>query len=103
MAPSNVYYQPVPIDESDSEIMAPIDQIHLARPLLGSRHISDELHADGLVANRKRVQRLMRIMGITTLYSKRRTSKENPAHQVYPYLLRGLEIDHPNQVWCSDQ
>ena len=82
--------------------MARIDQIHLQRPFLGSRRISDELRADGLIVGRKRVQRLMRTMGITAIYPKKRTSTPNAAHKVYPYLLRGLTIDHPGQVWCAD-
>ena len=90
------------MDESDLEIMARIDRIHLERPFLGSRRISDELRTDGLVVNRKRVQRSMRLMGICAIYPKKRTSAPNPAHRVFPYLLRGLKIDRPNQVWCSD-
>ena len=82
--------------------MARIDQIHLERPFLGSRRIAGELSEDGLVVNRKRVQRLMRIMGITAIYPKKSTSRPNPYHKIYPYLLRGLTIDRPNQVWCAD-
>lgn len=82
--------------------MARIDQIHLERPFLGSRRIVDELSSDGLVVNRKRVQRLMRIMGISALHPKKRTSIPHLGHKVYPYLLRGLTIDRPGQVWCSD-
>lgn len=102
VARSSVYYQPVPVDEDDLEVMARIDQIHLARPFLGSRRIADELRADGLIVNRKRVRRLMTIMGITAIYPKKQTSNPNPAHKVYPYLLRGLKIEAANQVWCSD-
>lgn len=82
--------------------MARIDKIHLERPFLGSRRIADELSNDGMAVNRKRVQRLMRTMDITALYPKKCTSIANPGHKVYPYLLRGLKIDRPGQVWCSD-
>lgn len=102
MARSSVYYQPAPVDESDLELMARIDQIHTGLPFLGSRRISDMLRDDGLIVNRKRVQRLMRIMGITALYPKKRTSTPHRGHKVYPYLLRGLSIDRPGQVWCAD-
>ncbi len=82
--------------------MRQLDEIHLARPFLGSRRLVDELKDRGLTVNRKRVQRLMRIMGITTIYPKPRTSKAAKGHDVYPYLLRGLEPERANQVWVAD-
>ena len=102
VARSTVYHHPIPVDETDFETMARIDQIHLEHPFLGSRRIAALLSEDGLAVNRKRVQRLMRIMGITAIYPKKSTSKPHPDHRVFPYLLRGLTIDRPNQVWCSD-
>lgn len=102
MARSSVYYQPKPVSDEDLATMERIDQIHTDLPFLGSRRISDVLRDDGLVINRKRVQRLMRTMGITALYPKKRTSTPHPRHKVYPYLLRGMDIDRPGQVWCAD-
>lgn len=102
VARSSYYYQPRPRPEADLDVMARIDAIHLERPFLGSRRIAEELADDGLPVNRKRVQRLMRVMGITALYPKPHTSRPNPGHRVYPYLLRGVTIDHANQVWSVD-
>jgi putative transposase len=79
-----------------------IDAIHLRLPFYGSRRIRDELHDLGHRVNRKRVQRLMRLMGLRALYPTRRTSHPGAGHKVYPYLLRGLRIDRPNQVWAAD-
>lgn len=102
VARSSYYYQPRPMPEADLEMMGKIDTIHLARPFLGSRRIADELADDGLSVNPKRVQRLMRLMGITALYPKPRTSRPAPGHRIYPYLLPGMTIDRPNQVWSTD-
>jgi putative transposase len=82
--------------------MKRIDAVPLEWPFLGSRRISDALADQGLVVNRQRVQRLMRIMGLTALYPKPRTTRPAPGHRIYPYLLRDLTIDRPNQVWCTD-
>lgn len=82
--------------------MALIDQIHTDLPFLGSRRIADELRDRGYVVNRKRVQRLMQLMGITAIYPKKRTTTPHPGHMIYPYLLRGLVIDRPGQVWAAD-
>ena len=82
--------------------MKRIDAVHLEWPFLGSRRINDALADDGLVVNRKRVQRLMRIMGLTALYPKLRTTQPAPGHRIYPYLLRDLTIDRPDQAWCAD-
>lgn len=99
---STVYYQPQPACQTDLELMARIDVIHLEHPFLGSRRITDALADDGWNVNRKRVQRLMRLMGIAALYPKAATSRPAPGHRIYPYRLRGLTIDRPNQVWCTD-
>jgi len=82
--------------------MRRIDEIYLEHPWMGSRTISGELKKAGLPASRSHVRRLMRIMGIESLAPKPGTSKRQPRHPVYPYLLRGMTIDRPNQVWATD-
>ena len=99
---STVYYPHQKESESDLILMRRIDEMHLKRPFYGSRRIRDWLHDEGHDVNRKRVQRLMRQMGITALYPKRRTSKPGKGHKIFPYLLRNLVIDRPNQVWATD-
>ena len=101
---SSVYYQPVPVKEEDLVVMRELDEIHLLRPFLGSRRLGDELGKKGLTVNRKRLLRLMRLMAITPIYPKPRTSRPGPGadHRVYPYLLDGLVIDRPNRVWAAD-
>ena len=103
VARSTVYYRHKPVSDADHRLMQRIDVLHLERPFLGSRRIADALaDEDGLVINRKRIQRLMRVMGITALYPKPRLSRPAAGHRIYPYRLRGLTIDRPNQVWASD-
>lgn len=102
VARSTVYYRRRSADRGDTDLMRRIDEIHLRLPFLGSRRIVDHLTDDGIVVNRKRVQRLMRIMGMAALYPKRKTSTPAPGHRIYPYLLRGKSIDRPGQVWCTD-
>jgi len=100
---SSVYYQLKPIPEEDLELMRRIDEIHLKLPFFGSRKIRDRLQREGTRVNRKRVQRLMRLMGISALYPrKRRTSLPDKGHKIYPYLLRDLPVVRPNQVWAAD-
>jgi len=99
---SSVYYVPVEPDAEEFELMRRIDEIHLEFPFYGSRTIARELRAKGYRANRKRVQRLMRLMGLESVAPKPNTSKPNEEHPVYPYLLRGLTISRPNQVWAAD-
>jgi putative transposase len=99
---STFYYQRQGIAEDDLALMRLIDECHLKHPYYGSRRIRDWLEDRGQRVNRKRVQRLMRLMGITTLYPKRNLSRRNQARRVYPYLLRGLPIERPNQVWAAD-
>lgn len=99
---SSVYYVPVETDAEELELMRRIDEIHLEFPFYGSRSIARELRGKGYRANRKRVQRLMRLMGLESVAPKPNTSKPNPEHPVYPYLLRGLTISRPNQVWATD-
>jgi len=99
---SSVYYQPLGISDEDLKLMRLIDEIHLKRPFYGSRRIRDDLQDLGHPLNRKKVQRLMRQMGIMALYPKAHTSRPGKGHKIYPYLLRGLMIDRPNQVWATD-
>ncbi len=99
---ASVYRHKAMVSDAELTIMRTIDEIHLARPFLGSRRIADELKDRSLSVNRKRVQRLMRLMGITAVYPKPKTSKAARGHKIYPYLLRGLEPSRPNQVWVAD-
>ena len=99
---STFYYQPKSVSEADLKLMRRIDEMHLRRPFYGSRRICDWLQGEGHDINRKRVQRLMRQMGITAVYPKKNTSQPIKGHKVYPYLLKGLKIDRPNQVWATD-
>lgn len=99
---SSSYHQPKPVPEADLALMKRIDRIHMDKPFLGSRRIVDALVEQGHRADRKRVRRLMRRMGIQAIYSGPKTSKPHPQHKIYPYLLRGLEINRANQVWASD-
>src|SRR6476659_7491214 len=89
-------------DDNDLAVMRRLDELFLAHPFLGSRRMSAMLRAEGQPINRKRVQRLMRKMGIAALGPKPRTSRPAPGHKVFPYLLRGLSIERPNQVWAAD-
>lgn len=82
--------------------MRRIDEIYTAYPFYGSRKILAVLNREGHSVNRKRIQRLMRLMGLETIYPKPKTTMKNPEHKVYPYLLCGVLIDHPNQVWSTD-
>jgi putative transposase len=99
---SSVYYQAAGVSEEDLSLMRLIDEIHLKRPFYGSRRIRDDLQDLGHPVNRKKVQRLMRRMGIMALYPKANTSRPGKGHKIYPYLLKGLTIDRPNQVWATD-
>jgi len=100
---SSVYYQLKPIPEEDLALMRKIDEIHLKRPFYGSRKIRDILQREGYNLNRKKVQRLMQLMGISALFpKKRRTSLPEKGHKIYPYLLRDLPVVRPNQVWAAD-
>src|SRR5271155_6011530 len=102
IARSTLYYRPVPADLDDLAVMRRMDELYLASPFYGSRRMVAVLRREGLVVNRKRVRRLMRVMGLEAIYQKPNTSQGHPDHKVYPYLLRGLIIERPNQVWCAD-
>jgi len=99
---SSFYHRPKPIKPERLELMRLIDAQYLKTPCWGSRSMRNHLRRLGYKVNRKRVQRLMRTMGLEAIYPKPRTSRPHPEHKVYPYLLRGLEIDRPNQVWTAD-
>ena len=98
----SVYYLPRPVSESDLELMHHIDRLHLEYPFAGSRMLRDLLKQDGYHVGRKHVATLMKRMGIEALYRKPRTTKPGAGHKIYPYLLRGLSINRPNQVWAMD-
>jgi len=102
VARSSAYYVPKPLADDDLVLMRLIDEIHLERPFYGSRRIRGALADRGHRVNRKRVQRLMRQMGITALYPRKSTSAPGPGHAIYPYRLAGLKIERPNQVWAAD-
>ena len=102
VARSTLYYRPVPVDAEDLAVMRRIDEMYLAWPFYGSRRMTAVLRDEGWMVNRKRVRRLMRVMGLEAIYQKPDTSRKHPEHKVYPYLLRDLVIDRPNQVWCAD-
>ena len=102
VARSSAYYRPTPISDDDLRMMRVIDEIHLELPFYGSRRIRDELETRGHSLNRKRVQRLMRQMGLRALYPRPRTSQPGKGHKIYPYLLRDLSVERANQVWASD-
>jgi putative transposase len=98
----SVYYLPRPVPEADLAIMRRLDRLHLELPFAGARMLRGMLAAEGCKIGRRHVKTLMRRMGIEALYRRPRTTKPEPGHKVYPYLLRGVEITRPNQVWAMD-
>ena len=102
VARSGVYRAPRPANDNDLLLMRRIDELYTAWPFLGSRRMTALLRAEGQRVNRKRVQRLMRRIGIAALGPKPRTTKPVPGHKIFPYLLRNLVIERPNQVWAAD-
>jgi hypothetical protein len=102
VARSGLYRPPRPANDDDLGLMRRIDELFTAWPFLGSRRMAAMLRADGWPINRKRVQRLMRRMGIAALGPKPRTTKPASGHKIFPYLLRNMAIDRPNQVWAAD-
>lgn len=99
---TSVYRQPKKERPEDLDLMRLIDEQYLKAPNYGSRSMRNFLRRSGYKTNRKRVQRLMRKMGLQAIYPKPKTSKPHPQHKIYPYLLRNTIIDQPNQVWCAD-
>jgi putative transposase len=98
----SVYYLPRSVPEADLAIMRRLDRLHLEFPFAGSRMLRGLLVAEGCKIGRRHVKTLMRRMGIEALYRRPRTTKPEPGHKIYPYLLRGVEITQPNQVWAMD-
>ena len=98
----SVYYLPRPVSATDLEIMRLLDRLHLDFPFAGSRMLQGLLAAEGCKVGRRHVKTLMKRMGIEALYRRPRTTKPEPGHRIYPYLLRGMEIVRPNQVWAMD-
>ena len=99
---STVYALPTPLSERDHHLMKRIDRLHLEMPFAGARMLRDLLAQEGIKVGRKHVATLMKRMGIEAVYRKPRTTRKHPQHRVYPYLLRGMTIDRPNQVWAMD-
>jgi putative transposase len=99
---STVYYLPTPVSAADLALMRRIDELHLDHPYAGARMLRDMLKREGVKVGRKHVRTLMWRMGIEALYRKPNTSRRHPGHKIYPYLLRGLTITRPNQVWAMD-
>ena len=102
MARSTVYALPAPISDRDLDLMKRIDRLHLEMPYADSRMLRDLLVQDGIKVGRKHVATLMKRMGIEALYRKPKTTNKHPQHRVYPYLLRGLDIIRPKQVYAMD-
>jgi putative transposase len=98
----SVYYKPRAVPAADLAIMRRIDELHLEHPFAGSRMLRDLLVGEGVVVGRRHVATLMKRMGIEALYRRPNTSRPAPGHKIYPYLLRDLAIDRPNQVWAMD-
>ena len=104
MSRSTLYYKPVEHmpDKEELEIKRLMDELHMKYPFMGSRSLRDQLCSKGYTINRKRVQRLMDVMNIHSTAPKPTTSCPGKQHKIYPYLLRNLKIDQPNQVWATD-
>ena len=98
----SIYYQPQPVTDADLKLMHRIDQLHMEFPFAGSRMLKGLLVQEGFTVGRLHVATLMKRMGIEALYRKPNTSKPEPGHKIYPYLLRNLPITHPNHVWAMD-
>jgi putative transposase len=99
---TSVYYKPKGEKPENLTLMRLMDEQYLKTPIYGSRSMVTFLEKLGYDTNRKRIQRLMRLMGLEAIYPKKKTSTPNPEHKIYPYLLRKLYINRPNQVWAAD-
>ena len=102
IARSSVYYAAKGESPANLALMRRIDELFLKYPFYGSRQMARQLRREGIHVGRHRVRRLMRLMGLQAIYQPPRTSVPHPAHRIYPYLLKRLTIDRPNQVWCAD-
>ncbi len=99
---SSFYHAPKGESPETLVLMRRIDELFMKYPFYGSRQMARQLRREGVRVGRHRVRRLMRLMGLAAIYQAPRTSAPHPAHRIYPYLLKGLAIDRPNQVWCAD-
>ena len=99
---SSVYYTPREERAENLALMRRMDELSLQYPFYGSRQMARHLGREGVSVGRRRVRRLMRLMGLEAVYRKPRTSAAQPGHRIYPYLLRELTIERPDQVWCAD-
>ena len=99
---SGFYYEPVAESPENLALMRRLDELHLEHPVYGSRRLTAVLRREGREVNRKRVARLLALMGVEVIYPKRNLSQPGEGHRIYPYLLEGLQISGPDQVWCSD-
>ena len=102
IARSSFYYRRRPESAEELDLLNQLDRIFTDHPVYGSRRLQVALQREGVPVGRRRIRRLMRKLGLSAVRPKRNTSKPNPAHKVYPYLLRGKTIDQPNQVWATD-
>jgi len=98
----SLYYRPRPVTPADLAVMRRIDELHLDSPFAGSRMLRDLLRGEGIAIGRQRVATMMKRMGIAAIYRRPNTSKPAPGHEIYPYLLRSLAVERPNQVWAMD-
>jgi putative transposase len=98
----SVYYKTRPVSPEDLSLMRRIDELHLERPFAGARMLRDFLAREGVEVGRRHVATLMKRMGIEAICRRRNTSKPAPGHKIYPYLLRGVKVERPNQVWACD-
>lgn len=99
---STYYYQPKGESAESLALMRLMDAKYLLSPFFGARQMTRWLRRNGYIVSRRRVRRLMALMGLRAIYPKPRTTVPDQSHRIYPYLLRDMTIDHPNQVWCSD-
>ena len=102
MSRGSVYYRPRPVSDADLALMRRMDELHLDYPFAGSRMLQGLLIGEGYKVGRVKVRNLMKRMGIEAIYRRPNTSKPAPGHKIYPYLLRKMTIDRPNQVWAMD-
>jgi putative transposase len=98
---SSLYYAPRPVPAVDLAVMRRIDELHLNYPFAGTRMLRDFLRAEGIDIGREKVAAMMRRMGVEAMYRRPNTSKPAPGQKIYPYLLRGMKIERPNQVWAE--
>ena len=99
---SSVYYRPKPESSEELNLLKRLDELFTEHPMYGSRRLQQMLKRDGILVGRRRIRNMMRKLGLWAVGPKPNTSKPHPEHKIYPYLLRGLLIDRPNQVWATD-